>query len=149
MAKKEGATDISRVLGDGPGVNFALVSSVNHNGCLLHTVSVRLEKARQKEMWEWLLERERGQLLARGLMAVILQSGTFLWMRGKPTSCKLPTCTYKKNNRNCHYRSPPPLPYLCNFLHVFLSHNFYGAINRFEVCMVEYVRNNASICIMT
>lgn len=108
VAKKEGATDISRVLGDGPGVNFALVSSVNHNGCLLHTVSVRLEKARQKEMWEWLLERERGQLLARGLMAVILQSGTFLWMRGKPTSCKLPTCTYKKNNRNCHYRSPPP-----------------------------------------
>ncbi len=90
VTKKEGATDISRVLGDGPGVNFALVSSVNHNGCLLHTVSVRLEKTRQKEMWEWLLGSERGQLLARGLLAVVLDSGTFIWMRGKSiTSGKL------------------------------------------------------------
>ncbi len=95
VSKKEGASDISRAIADAPGVNFALVSSLDHRGSLLHTVSVRLAKSKEGEMWKWLLEKERDQLLANGLLAVVLHSGTFLWMKGKPGSGKLPKTNTK------------------------------------------------------
>ncbi len=102
ISKKEGANGISKAITDAPGVNFALVSSINHKGSLLHTVSVRLDKSSERDMWIWLLEKEREQLLANGLLAVVLHSGTFLWMKGKPNSGKLLPIKMLLNNRNCH-----------------------------------------------
>ena len=83
---KQGAKEISNMLVMTPGVNFALVSSVTYDGHFVYTVSLRVESTKQKDMWKWLLQEVREELLSKGLLAIVMQSGTFVWMRGKPNS---------------------------------------------------------------
>ena len=83
---KQGAKEISKMLIVTPGVNFALVSSVTYGNHFVYTVSLRVESTMQKDMWKWLLQERRESLLSKGLLAIVMQSGTFVWMRGKPNS---------------------------------------------------------------
>ena len=46
VMSKSGANEISRMMFDCPGVNFALVNSVLYGSHLIHTVSIRIEPAK-------------------------------------------------------------------------------------------------------
>ena len=81
---KQGAIEISRMMFNAPGVNFALVSSVQYGPHFINTVSIRVQSARLKELWLWVFEGEKELLLSKGLLAVVMDSGTFVWLRGKP-----------------------------------------------------------------
>jgi len=65
-----------------PGVNFALMSPVNVSGHTSYTVSVRVESARLKDLWAWLWVENRTALIGRGLLAVVMQNGTMVWVHG-------------------------------------------------------------------
>lgn len=81
---RNGATEISRMMFQAPGVNFALVNSVYYGNHYIYTVSVRLESTKLQEFWQWVFVMEKDSLLARGLLALVMRSGTFIWLRGKP-----------------------------------------------------------------
>lgn len=81
------ATEISKMLFHAPGVNFALVSSVRYATHHLHTVSIRVVATRLQELWTWILSKS-SSLLSKGLVGIVMQSGNFVWLRGKPSASK-------------------------------------------------------------
>ena len=83
---KCGATEISKMMFHAPGVNFALVSSVCYGAYNIHTVSVRVNTDRVRDLWVWIFTTENASLLAKGLLGIVMQSGTFVWLRGKPSA---------------------------------------------------------------
>ena len=86
VAGKLGATEISKMMFHAPGVNFALVSSIFYGGHHIHAVSIRVNSSKLQNLWQWVLVKENSSLLAKGLLAMVMQSGTFVWLRGKPMS---------------------------------------------------------------
>jgi len=82
---KCGATEISKMMFHAPGVNFALVSSVCYGPHHIHTVSIRVSTKRVRDLWEWIFTTENASLLAKGLLGIVMESGTFVWLRGKPS----------------------------------------------------------------
>ena len=83
IAGKQGATEISKMMFKAPGIDFALVNSVVHEGQYVYTVSIRVATPKLEELWQWIFATNNVPLLARGLFAVVMQSGTFIWLRGK------------------------------------------------------------------
>ena len=81
------ATEISKMMFHAPGVNFALVSSVRYVTHHLHTVSIRVVATRLQELWAWILSKSPS-LLSKGLVGIVMQSGNFIWLRGKPSTSK-------------------------------------------------------------
>ena len=81
------ATEISKMLFHAPGVNFALVSSVRYATHHLHTVSIRVVTTRLQELWTWVLSKS-SSLLSKGLVGIVMESGNFVWLRGKPSASK-------------------------------------------------------------
>lgn len=81
------ATEISKMLFHAPGVNFALVSSVRYATHHLHTVSIRVVTTNLQELWAWILGKSTS-LLSKGLVGIVMQSGSFIWLRGKPSGSK-------------------------------------------------------------
>ena len=80
---KSEASEIAKMMFSSPGVNFALVTSVTVLGHTAHTVSIRVESARITELWAWLWEEKKAWLTGQGLLGVVLQSGTVIWLEGK------------------------------------------------------------------
>ena len=83
---KQGAIEISKMMYNTPGVNFALVSSVMYKGHFLSVVCIRVDSTKMRDLWVWLFEEEKEMLIEKGLMAVIMHTGTLVWLRGKPLS---------------------------------------------------------------
>lgn len=79
-----GAKEISHMMFNAPDVNFALISPVAYRGHSLYCVSVRVVSTDLHQLWQWLLSSSRETLLGHGLIALVLRSGTFLWLRGRP-----------------------------------------------------------------
>ena len=86
---KQGAIEISKMMYNTPGVNFALVSSAMYKGHFLSVVCIRVDSSKIRDLWVWLFEEEKEMLLGKGLLAIVMQSGTFVWLRGKPSSGKI------------------------------------------------------------
>ena len=84
VAGKRGASEISKMMFKAPGVDFALVSSVTHGTHVIHTVCIRVSSLQLKELWQWVFVDENTSLLSKGLLAVVMETGTFVWLRGKP-----------------------------------------------------------------
>jgi hypothetical protein len=84
VVSKSDAAEIAKMMFSSPGVNFALVNSVNMPGHVTCTVSVRVESEKLADFWTWLWEEKRTLLVGRGLLAVVMQTGTVVWMQGKP-----------------------------------------------------------------
>lgn len=81
---KRGATEVSKMMFDCPGANFALVNSVSSaNGHASHTVTVRVESVRLSEFWVWLWVEKREALMREGLLAVMMQTGTIVWCQAR------------------------------------------------------------------
>ena len=89
VAGKGGATEISKMMFKAPGVNFALVSSITFGAHFIHTVCIRVNSSQLKELWRWMFVTENSSLLSKGLLAVVMETGTFVWLRGKPMSGRL------------------------------------------------------------
>ena len=85
---KQGAIEISKMMYNTPGVNFALVSSAMYKGHFLSVVCIRVDSSKIRDLWVWLFEEEKEMLLRKGLLAIVMQSGTFVWLRGRPSSGK-------------------------------------------------------------
>lgn len=84
VSGKPEALEIAKMMFSSPGVNFALMSSVNMSGHTAYTVSVRVESAKLGELWAWLWKEKKALLLSLGLLAVVMQTGTVVWVRGSP-----------------------------------------------------------------
>jgi len=84
VSSKEGAIDVSSLASNYPGVNFALMSSCTHNGHTLQTVSIRVEMPKKVQLLDKVLRDDRETLVSKGLLAVVFQCGTFLWIKQKP-----------------------------------------------------------------
>ncbi len=83
VATKAGASQIAKMMFSSPGVNFALVNSVSvpgHAPCC--NVSVRVESVKLAQLWAWLWEEKRAVLASHGLVAVVMQTGTIVWVQG-------------------------------------------------------------------
>ena len=81
---KRGAAEISKMMFDSPGANFALVNSISSaSGHTSHTVTVRVELVRLSEFWVWLWVEKRELLMRDGLLAVMMQSGTIVWCQAR------------------------------------------------------------------
>ena len=87
---KDGACGISGLAFAAPGVDFVLVSpslhqdrtSLHQDRTGLQTVLLRVEEEKLGLLWHWVFVEHRGDLMGMGLMAVVLESGTFVWVRG-------------------------------------------------------------------
>ena len=81
---KQGAAEVSKMMFDSPGANFALVSSIcSPSRHASHTVTIRVESARLSEFWVWLWGAKREVLLKEGLLAVMLQTGSIVWCQAR------------------------------------------------------------------
>ena len=87
VASKSSASEIAKMLFSSPGVKFALMNSVGAPGHVTCTLSVRVESAKLAELWAWLWEEKRALLISHGLMAVVMQTGTVIWMQGNQGGC--------------------------------------------------------------
>ncbi len=83
VSGKSEASEIAKMMFTSPGVNFALMSSITVAGRAIYTVSIRVESNRLGELWAWLWEEKKAWLSSQGLHAVVLQSGTVVWLEGK------------------------------------------------------------------
>lgn len=81
---KHGAAEVSKMMFDSPGANFALVSSINcaSGHAASYTVTLRVESVKLSEFWVWLWMEKREPLMKEGLLAVVMQSGTIVWCQG-------------------------------------------------------------------
>ena len=82
VASKAGASEIAKMVFSCPGVKFALMSPVGVSGEPACTVSMRVESAKLPELWVWLWEENKTSLIGRGLVAMVMQSGTVIWIQG-------------------------------------------------------------------
>lgn len=84
VSSKPGAAEISKLMFSSPGVNFALMSSISVSGHTTYTVSLRVESAKLGELWAWLWEERMSSLTGLGLLAVVMQPCTVVWVQGYP-----------------------------------------------------------------
>lgn len=84
VSGKQEASEIAKLMFSSPGVNFALVSSVNICGQVTYTVSLRVETIKLQELWSWLWEERVGVMNGLGLLAVVMQGSTIIWLHGNP-----------------------------------------------------------------
>lgn len=84
VSSKSHASEIAKMMFNSPGVNFALMNSVSVPGHVACTVSVRVESAKLADLWAWLWEEKRSLLIGHGLLAVVMQTGTVIWVQGYP-----------------------------------------------------------------
>ena len=88
VSSQAGARDISHMMFDAPGVNFALVNSATYEKSATHCVSLRVSVESLPELWNWLLVTSRDSLLSSGLVGLALHGGgTFLWLRDPTSLC--------------------------------------------------------------
>ena len=78
---KQGASEISKMMFNSPGVDFVFFNSVNVSSQTTYTVSVRVESSRLGGLWEWLWREKKELLASKGLFAVMMQTGTVAWMQ--------------------------------------------------------------------
>ena len=81
VPEKQGAIEISKMMYNTPGVNFALVSSVMYKGHFLSVVCIRVDSSKMRDLWVWLFEEEKEMLVGKGLFAIVMQTGTFVWLK--------------------------------------------------------------------
>ena len=84
VSNQAGAREISHMMFNAPGVNFALVNPATYSGCTVFGVSIRVESGSLRRLWHWLFSSQ-DTLLACGLLGFALHGGTFLWL-GDPTT---------------------------------------------------------------
>lgn len=81
-----GAREISHMMFNAPGVNFALINPVVYGNCSVYAVVIRVLSSCLRELWLWLFTTCQELLLANGLLSIVLQSGTFVWARDGPST---------------------------------------------------------------
>ena len=81
VATQTGARDVSHMMFGAPGVNFALVSTVNYRDASAYSVLLRVSSASLKQLWKWLLTSSREALLSSGLVGLGVYGGAILWLR--------------------------------------------------------------------
>lgn len=85
VSSQTGAREISHMMFNAPGVNFALVNPVMYGDLSAYCVSVRVLSGSLHQLWHWLVTSSRDALLACGLVGLTLHGGTFLWFRDPTT----------------------------------------------------------------
>lgn len=81
VSGQSGARDISHMMFNAPGVNFALVNPVIYDNTPAYCVSLRVSSSSFRQLWRWLLASSRDALMSCGLTGVALQDSTFLWLQ--------------------------------------------------------------------
>ena len=81
VTSQTGARDVAQMMFTAPGVTFALVNPVMCESNPAYCISLRVLSKNLRQLWSWLFTTSRDALLACGLTAVVLQSGTFVWLR--------------------------------------------------------------------
>ena len=80
-SSQTGAREISLMMFNAPGVNFALMNPVTYGDSSVFCVSVRVSSGSLHQLWHWLLVTSHNTLLACGMIGLALYGGTFLWLR--------------------------------------------------------------------
>jgi hypothetical protein len=80
-----GAREISLMMFNAPGVNFALMNPVTYGDSTVFCVSVRVSSGSLHQLWHWLLVSSNDTLLECGTVGLALDGGTFLWLRDPAT----------------------------------------------------------------
>lgn len=81
VSNQSGARDVSHMMFNAPGVNFALVDNITYQEAPAYSVLLRVLSVRLPELWTWLLTTSREALLAAGLLGLALHDHVFLWLR--------------------------------------------------------------------
>lgn len=81
VSSQSGARDVSHMMFNAPGVNFALVNNITYQEAPAYSVLLRVLSVRLPELWTWLLTTSREALLAAGLLGLALHGHVFLWLR--------------------------------------------------------------------
>ena len=110
-----GAREISHMMFNAPGVNFALINPVVYGNCSVYAVVIRVLSRCLRELWLWLFTTSQELLLANGLLSIVLQSGTFVWARDGPT-----IATAGESQLAEHSSEPPALHSCCSFKGAFV-----------------------------
>lgn len=85
VSSKHEASEMAKLMSTSPGVNFALVNSVSiSERVTTFSVSLRVESAKLSELWAWLWGEKKAALMSLGLLAVVMQAGTVVWLQGIP-----------------------------------------------------------------
>lgn len=85
VSSQEGARNISHMMFNAPGVNFALVNPVMYGNSPIFCISIRVSSDSLHQLWCWLLSSSQEVLLAYGLVALALGGGTLLWLKDPST----------------------------------------------------------------
>jgi hypothetical protein len=85
VSSQAGARDVSHMIFNAPGVNFALVNSATYGEASVYSVLLRVSSSSLRELWHWLLATSREALLSSGLLGLALHGDIFLWLRDPAT----------------------------------------------------------------
>lgn len=89
VTNKSGASEIAKMMFSCPGVTFALMSTLSNNTALgkgVYTISLHVKTSMLGELWAWLWGEKKSLLVTQGLVAMVMQSGTIIWVQGISTS---------------------------------------------------------------